>query len=319
MIYTVTFNPALDISGVVRKLVPNEKCYVHEEITTPGGNGINAGIVASRLNADVTLTGFLGGTNGETIASLLKKDSLKRRFVSIVGNSRMNVTVSQENSHQQTRLSFPGPRVHKVEWDGLLKVLEKAREGKDIIVLGGSLPPGISAAMVGKLVHTLRERNLFCMVDMPALILEKLIVKKPSFIKPNLQEFQELTKSKASGIKDVLNKMKSLHAKVSMICVSSVEGGALLSNGNEVWFGKTPKLAVKSTVGAGDSMVGAMAALLTEDRNTPVERLLRYGLAAASASLSERGLTLGSHKSMENFLPKIFLRPIRTSGPIKWE
>jgi tagatose 6-phosphate kinase len=86
MIYTFTFNPALDVSGVVAKLVPNEKSYVSSEKHSAGGNGINSGIVAHRLGEKVLLSGFLGGSNGEKIESLLKEENIPQRFVPILGD-----------------------------------------------------------------------------------------------------------------------------------------------------------------------------------------------------------------------------------------
>lgn len=313
MIYTITFNPALDVSGVVDELVPNEKSYVHDERCTPGGNGINAGVIAHRLGADVTLTGFLGGANGDVISSLLEKEKINHKFIQIQSSTRMNLTVSNKKDHKQTRLSFPGAKVRTVEWGQLIKLLEEVKGGRDLVVIGGSLPPGISAQKVSSLIRIFKKRKVYCMVDIPSQSLEKLLSAKPSFIKPNLKEFQELTKSKVNTIKGVLKEMRKLNKHVPLICVSSVEGGAILANENEAWFGKTPKLSIHSTVGAGDSMVGAMATMLEKDPNAPLDEILRVGLAASSATLSESGMTLGSYKSMRDFMPKIKVKNIDAS------
>ena len=310
MIYTITFNPALDVGGVVDNLVPNEKSYVHDQRCTPGGNGINAGIIAHRLGADVTLTGFIGGANGDVISSLLDKEKIHHEFIPIQSSTRMNVTVSNTKDHKQTRLSFPGARVRKAEWDQLIKFVEKIKAEEDLVVIGGSLPPGISTQKVSSLIRMLKRRKIFCMVDMPAESLGKLLNAKPCFIKPNLKEFQELTKSKVNTIKGVLKEMRKLNKHVPLICVSSVEGGAILANGSQAWFGITPKLSIHSTVGAGDSMVGAMATMLEKNPNAPLDDILRIGLAASSATLSESGMTLGSCKSMRDFMPKIKVKKL---------
>lgn len=309
MILTVTFNPALDVSGVVDNLVPNEKSYVFDEVHMPGGNGINAGIIARRLGGEVELSGFLGGANGEEIRELLKKEKVDQDFISIRGRTRMNLTVSNRNDHAQTRLSFPGPEIKKNEQKKLEEKIRSLSE-TDLLILGGSLPPGINPAFVLRLINLARMSKVKTMVDMPGHLLKEVIEGQPLFIKPNLVEFQGLIGKKVTTIKSVLSEARKYLDKVPLICVSSVEGGALLIKENEVWFGKIPKVKIYSSVGAGDSMVGAMGSLLVKDKKVSVKDLLQLGLAASCATLTEKGLTLGSKKEMLRYLPKIYLKKI---------
>ncbi len=99
-----------------------------------------------------------------------------------------------------------------------------------------------------------------------------------------------------------------------MQCISSVEGGALLVTKEHAWFGKIPKVKVQSTVGAGDSMVGAMAYAFVKEKRIlnakNCERMLRLGLAASCATLSNRGLTMGSASSIKKYSPEIFIEQI---------
>lgn len=174
MIYTVTLNPALDISGTVEELIPNEKSYVSNEIHTPGGNGINAAIIAHRLGAKVKATGFLGGSNGEEIKRLLDKTKLQHEFVSIAGNTRMNLTVSNCKTHKQTRLSFPGPQIRPRELKEMDEFFQ-ALTVSDMAVIGGSLPPGVSDKYVARLVKGLNKRGVMCLVDMPGSIMQEVL------------------------------------------------------------------------------------------------------------------------------------------------
>ena len=307
MILTVTFNPALDVSGLVENLVPNEKSYVFDEVHTPGGNGINSGRIAHRLGSEVTLTGFLGGSNGKEIQELLKVENLTTSFVPIKGKTRMNLTVSNKNTHTQTRLSFPGPEISKKEISLLIKKINTLSRS-DLLILGGSLPPGLEISCVKKLIQTAKKKKMICMVDMPGNLMKEVMSDKPDFIKPNLTEFQELTGKKVKTIGAVLKEARKLN--LPLICISSVEGGALLLNQNEAWFGKIPKVKIYSTVGAGDSMVGAMARMLEKNPETSLEKLLQWGLAASCATLTEKGLTLGSRKNIQKYLPDIELKNI---------
>lgn len=307
MIYTVTFNPALDVSGVVDQLIPNEKCYVHNEIHTPGGNGINAGIIAHRLRSDVVMTGFLGGSNGDEIRSLLEREKLNHQFVKIKGKTRMNISVLNKDDHLQTRLSFPGPSILKIESESLRRFLQNV-SANDIVIWGGSFTPCLDVPYILKLIKSLRRRGVRCLVDMPSDFLKDIMSAKPDFIKPNLVEFQKLVGKKVSTIKEVLPIVKKLLDSVPLICISSVEGGALLVNEHETWYGRIPQVKIRSTVGAGDSMVGAMAHLWDRQPNASLEELLRIGLAASCATLTERGLVLGARKSILKYRSKVFLK-----------
>ena len=125
MILTLTPNPALDVSGTVPKLVPNEKSYISHEMRLPGGNGINAARVAHRLGSEVITTGFLGGTSGLELLDLLKLEKIPNHFIEIQGQTRTNITISNNFSHEQTRLSFSGFRINKNEMTALLSEFKK--------------------------------------------------------------------------------------------------------------------------------------------------------------------------------------------------
>jgi fructose-1-phosphate kinase PfkB-like protein len=106
-IYTITSNPGLNISGTVEQLILKKKSYVSHEIYPPGGNGINAVIIAHRLKANLVATGFSGESNGKEIKEFLFKPKVKHRFLTISGNTRMNLTIPNRKTQKQTRLSFP--------------------------------------------------------------------------------------------------------------------------------------------------------------------------------------------------------------------
>lgn len=309
MIYTVTFNPALDVSGVVSHLIPDEKNYVRNEMHMPGGNGLNAGIIAHRLKRKVILTGLIGGGNGEEIKRLLDKNKIPHSFVEITGMTRMNLTIANKNDHHQTRLSFSGPLVKASEAKNLATFLHNVSP-KDSILLRGSLPPGLDTTYVVKLIKRCRSNGIRCLVDMPGNLLKDIITAKPSFIKPNLSEFQILVGKKVSSLKEVVQSARRLLDDVPIICVSSVEGGAILMSQHEVWFGKIPSVKIRSTVGAGDSMVGAMASLWERNPSASIEELLRLGLSASCATLTEPGLTLGSRKTILKYQSQMKLKKL---------
>ena len=131
-IYAATLNPALDLSGHVPRLLPNEKNYVLRQRLDPGGNGINAARMAARLGTQVTLLGFLGGSAGDQIEGLLKREksahTMRLAFTPIQNSTRTNVTVTNDSDHSQTRLTFPGPGISGAELKSLVHKVAAIRE-----------------------------------------------------------------------------------------------------------------------------------------------------------------------------------------------
>ena len=312
MIFSITLNPSLDLSGTVRELRFNEKNYIQDEHRSAGGNGINAGIIARRLGSNVVLGGFLGGATGDEVRSLLREKKVRMNFIKIRHQTRTNVTVSLQGSHQQSRFSFPGPQVTKTEFAKIFSLVRRLPKGA-MVLIGGSLPPGISPSDVATLVDYCYRREIPCVIDVPGEILKPLVKHRPFLIKPNLSELQAMSGKKITTIAGALPVLKNLHRNIPWVCLSSLEGGALLSGPSGKWFGSIPQIIVRSTVGAGDSMVGAMIHAFQEDE-TDGEAILRMGLAAAAATLTERGMELGSSKSIRSFQKKIYITPVSSAS-----
>jgi fructose-1-phosphate kinase PfkB-like protein len=125
MIYTITPNPALDLNGTVEKIVPNEKTYVHHETRFPGGNAINAARMIKKFGQPVIASGFLGGEIGKEVTALLKHEGIRCQFIQIQNHTRINITVSTQKTHLQTRFSFPGPQIQAQEIHDLNQWIQK--------------------------------------------------------------------------------------------------------------------------------------------------------------------------------------------------
>ena len=274
IILSITPNPSLDLSGIVTSLYQNEKSYVTSELRSPGGNAINAARVLNRLGVPVLATGFLGGHIGQEVRKFLDLDGVKNKFIQIEGSTRINVTVSNNSDHQQTRLSFPGPEIQKLEVQRLFKIFEVSKNVK-LLTIGGSLPMGFTFKHVKKLIKLAQQRRIPTVIDCPGQILKQIISARPLMIKPNLEEFHQLTGTPVKSIAAVEKEARKLLNQVPFICVSSVEDGTLLVTQDGSYFGRIPKIKIKSTVGAGDSMVGAMIAQLFRGNFSGAE-LLRW-------------------------------------------
>lgn len=307
-IYALTPNPALDLSGHVSRIIPNEKNYVYRPRIDPGGNSINAARIAHRLGADPILLGFLGGAAGDQLRSLLIDERLKPRFISIRGLTRTNVTVTNDHNHAQTRLTFPGPVIRKNEVRALLSQIKTLR-APGILLLGGSAPSSLTSRFYADVIRSAQARNIGIMADTPARDLKGILAAirstKLLLIKPNETELEQLVSKKLNSDAARSEAARKLLKKAVIVCVSLGARGAIVAYRNESWLVKPPQVRARGTVGAGDSMVGAMAAFFAERGLVTPERLeaagdevllkaARLGVAAGAATAMTEGTAQGS-------------------------
>lgn len=318
MIYTVTPNPALDLGGVVDEIAPNEKNYIRGESRYPGGNAINVARFLTRLGVPVVASGFLGGSIGGEIRNLLDEEGVAQDFVLIAGHTRISITVSNLSNHQQTRFSFPGPKIRPHEFEVLERRVSSLKP-EGLLVIGGSFPPGFSVFHLNRLIRSAQRRKVSVIIDIPGHLFKETHLKNVMFIKPNLSELEDHAGRKISSVPLIVNAARKLARDVRLVCISSVDGGALLVSGKSAWFGQPPRIKWKTTVGAGDSMVAAIAGELHQHKASAegfdveplMPELLKHGLAAAAATLSVPGTALGNPGDMRRFLGRVSVRRLK--------
>jgi 6-phosphofructokinase 2 len=329
-VYTLTPNPALDLSGHVSSLVPNEKNYVFAERRDPGGNGINSARIIHRMGeVPVYALGFIGGTTGREIEGLLSDEGVTMRFTKIRGNNRTNVTANNDADHRQTRLTFPGP---KIERDECIHLLERISSLKapGIFTVSGSLPEGLPKDFHRELAETAMDHGLGVIADVPAKLIGSLTKLRSTLlmIKPNLPELEEWAGKKLRSDKAIIEAARKLldrpdhRGLAALVVVSLAERGALLLCGDQVWMGHAPNIRARGTVGAGDSMVGAMASRLAlaelvtpadiwavEDFS-PLTDALAWGLAAGAATAESAGTSLARASEIRRLRKKIRIQSL---------
>jgi 6-phosphofructokinase 2 len=315
-IYTLTPNPALDLSGHVANLVPNEKNYVFDQRMDPGGNGINSARIIHRLarvgttgrsSVEVTALGFLGGSTGSEIERMLLAEGVRCRFTPISKPNRVNVTATNDADFKQTRLTFPGPKVTASERVALERQI-RALRAPGIFVLGGSLPLGVPPDFHSRLARIAGRAGLEVIADVPARLLGCFEGADPLLlIKPNLAELEDWAGKKLGSEREIIRAAEGLvyvgkktgrarsRGVASLVCVSLAERGALLLSAHGALRGIAPRVKAKGTVGAGDSMVGGFVFRLASHGIRDLKALedtLIWGMAAGAATAESEGTSL---------------------------
>lgn len=286
MVYTVTFNPAIDYVVRMDDLKLGEVNRASYEAMFFGGKGINVSIVLNELGIKSRTLGFTAGFTGEAIENGLRSMGIDADFVRLEkGNSRINVKIK---ANEETEINGQGPHIDDNALAALFEKLDNLKDG-DTLILAGSIPNSLPSDIYEKILQRLSGRNIKTVVDATKDLLLNVLKYKPFLIKPNNHELGEMFGIKLSTIEEIEEYARKLQEKGARNVLISMAGdGALLVDEN----GKTHisgvcKGIVKNSVGAGDSMVaGFVAGSLDGD----YEYALKLGTAAGGATAFSDGL-----------------------------
>lgn len=286
MVYTVTFNPAIDYViytdemkiGTVNR-AENEKIYF-------GGKGINVSIILNELGIKSEALGFVAGFTGEAIEKGMAKYGIKTDFVHLdEGFSRINVKI---RSSSETELNGQGPKVPEEKINALFKKFDKIQDG-DTIVLAGSIPSSLPLDIYEKILKSLQNKNVRTVVDATGDLLMNVLKYKPFLIKPNNFELGEIfgvTLKTIEDISDCALKLKEMGA-VNVLISMAGDGALLVDEDGKIHVCGVCKGNVKNSVGAGDSMV---AGFIAGCEKKSYEYALKLGTAAGGATAFSEGL-----------------------------
>lgn len=283
MIYTITFNPALDYTIKMQNLKLKEINRSEKEYILPGGKGINVSIILKELEIDSTALGFIAGFVGEEIEKKVKEYGIKTDFINIENeNSRINVKIT--TPYGETAINGKGPTIGKTYMELFYQKIEKIEKG-DTLILSGSIPKGVSEDIYENICENLEKKDVKIIVDATGNLLLKTLKYKPFLIKPNQEELGELFGVKISNQEEAIEYAKKLKQKgAKNVLISMGSRGAILVDENGYSYKREPlnKGKQKNTVGAGDSMVAGFIAGYQMFHN--YERALEMGMAAGMAT-----------------------------------
>ena len=288
MIYTITFNPALDYIGRLVNLKPGTINRRIQEYVLGAGKRINVAIVLNNLGMDTTALGFIAGFTGEEIVTQLKKFGVKEDFIRLrEGLTRINVKVKA--SDEETEINGRGPIIATDELEALYKQLDALTE-KDTLILAGSIPSSLPSDMYELIMERLQHKNIRIVVDATKDLLTKVLPYKPFLIKPNNHELSEIFGRTLSTKDQLVEAAKTLQEKGAQHVLISMagDGAILVSADGTVYTSPAPKGTLVNSVGAGDSMVAGF--ITGYEKTGDLQEALYWGISSGSASAYSENL-----------------------------
>ena len=305
MIYTVTLNPALDKTVEIPGFALDRVNRITDMRTDPGGKGINVSKVISKLGGKTIATGILGGAAGKAILKALEEMGLESDFYFAEGETRTNLKVVDRENHTNTDINEPGLTVSpRILGELLGRLLEKL-EGNDLVVLSGSLPKGAPKDTYGAWVKACKRKGAKVILDADGELFAEGIKASPYLVKPNNHELSRHVGRELETRQDLEQAARTLMEEygIKKVVVTMGSEGALYVTETETIYAEGLKVKVGSTVGAGDSVVAALA--FAEESGMTMEEAVRLSTAAGAANVMCSGTQAAEYEVIEELMPKV--------------
>lgn len=286
MVYTVTFNPAVDYIVHTKELRAGATNRSDSEEIYFGGKGINVSIVLSELGVKSKALGFVAGFTGAAIERGVSEKGIDADFVHLSGGfSRINVKIK---SDEETELNGQGPKIPDEAVQQLFAKLDELQDG-DTLVLAGSIPSSLPSDIYERILARLSGRKIRTVVDATKDLLVKVLKYQPFLIKPNNFELGEIFGVELHTTDEIVKYAEKLHEMGARNVLVSMagDGAVLLDETGKTHVCGVCRGTVKNSVGAGDSMV---AGFIAGCERGGYEYALKLGTAAGGATAFSEGL-----------------------------
>ncbi|MBI4497224.1 MAG: 1-phosphofructokinase [Chloroflexi bacterium] len=310
MIITLTPNPAVDHTSIVDCLKVGTVNRFQYSYLDPAGKGINVSRMVHRLGWPTIAFGFLAGELGVIVEKALTDEGVDYHFVRIPGQTRLNTTIVERTSGTATSLHGPGPAVdgeHIARLENLLRFWLQAGR---VLVLAGSLPPGVPTDIYATYLHLAHAKGVKTILDADGEPLRRGVAARPYLIKPNVAEAERLLGRALPDLPAVVDGARELARCFGAIVVISMGAqGAVCIQGEKGWHAVPPAVERHSTVGSGDAMVAGLAVALARGDN--IVEGLQMGTAAGAATAMTPGTALGTVEDVAALLPRVEIAELR--------
>jgi len=304
-ILTVTLNPALDVTTSVGRLQPRHKLRCSAPRYDAGGGGANVSRAIKLLGGTSCAFVALAGAMGHQYRDILVAAGIDSEIWESDGETRFSLTVMEDASGEHFRFVLPGPAFEPGQAETLLgKLAATIASGYRFVVASGSLPPGLPQDYYGKVARLTREAGAAFVVDAAGPALAATFAERPYLVRLNHREAQELIGGDNS--EEAAHKLTEdlIERRVAEVVVVTVgDQGAIVAAERTRLRIHPPRVQVKSSVGAGDSFVGALVLGLA--KGWPLEDACRFGVAAAASAVTTPATELCERAATERYFREI--------------
>jgi 6-phosphofructokinase 2 len=305
MIYTLTQSPSLNRTVDVEEILYDDVNAIIEEKNSAGGKGIDISRVIKELGGQSIALGFIGGYNGLELEGRLVNEGILCDFTRINDEIRSHLTIYQRKKNMQTLLSTSGPEIKPFEVSALYNKIREVPTDS-YVVLCGAMPRGMSNNFFAQSITTLKEKGVKVILDADEETLARGVDAGPFLIKPNIHEFGRLIGKNITDMEEIFEEAKPFLGVVDYIVVSAGVRGVAGVSKEGSYHVAPPKVKVRSSIGAGDSLVAGMVYALSKGGS--FEESLALGVACGTASTLKPGNQLCTKEDIEIIKKDIIIK-----------
>lgn len=281
MIYTITLDPALERTLDVEEFIYDDVNHIIGEERRAGGKGIDVSRVVKELGGYSIALGFVGGYNGHEVEGRVVNEGIVCDFTYTSGETRTDIVINQKKKTMQTLLSASMSPVNAVE------VTQFYSRMKDIppdsyVVMVGPIPEGVNQTLWAQLITVLKDKHIKVVLDADNKALKEGVKAGPFLIKPNVHELSRLVDKNVKEMEETVEQASPLLEQVEHIVISMGARGAVGISNKERIHVTPPKVNVKSSLGAGDALIGGLVFAL--DKGADFSDALALGVSCGTAS-----------------------------------
>lgn len=304
MILSITLNPCIDKTIYLDQLEVGSYNRVKNTRTDLAGKGINVSTVLNHLKEDTMCMGFNFRNNGSMLDRVLDERGLKHKFVPVEGSIRTNIKLFDQSCQVMTEVNEAGSFVTSSAVNRLLDEVDAFLEHTHILVMSGSIPPGVPTDIYQRLIHMAHKKDVKTVLDAAGEPFLLGLEEKPFLIKPNSLEFEQAFKKEIrSGASPLEVARHIVDGGIPYLCISMGADGALLLDKEHAYRAKPLPVEPKGLTGAGDSMVAGICYAIRKRLGSA--DMLRYAMAAAGGSIRQEGTILAKEKDVKELLPLV--------------
>ncbi len=303
-VVTLTFSPALDVATSVDVVTPSRKLRCEAPRQEPGGGGINVARVVQRLGTDAVAVAPLGGERGRMVAERLMDEGVTVEQVVVDQTIRQSFAVTEESTGHQFRFVLPPQRLDSDEADRCVNATCDLASSARCVVVSGSIDLPDVGEILSSIVEVVRPTPV--LIDTSGDALDAALNSGAALVKPSARELAALVGRSLDTEGDITAAATEVieRSTVEALLVSIGSGGAVLARSGRppVRF-RAPTVRVRSTIGAGDSLVAGIATGFATGLD--LIDAIRLGIAAGTATVMTEGTALCDPAVVDELLPLV--------------
>ncbi len=304
MIATVTLNPAIDKSLTVPRFEVGKTNRGEVARTDAGGKGVNVAQATKRFGLPVCALGLVAGRNGRFILEALSAAGIPADFITVPGETRVNLKIHDPMSGTETEINEPGFRVSLACLSEMRRKIEAYAPRCEVMIFSGSLPLDAPPETFGDFITIAKNCGAKCILDTAGAALRHGLAAGPCLIKPNRAEVEGLLQKPLRTSHELAEAARTLIAMgTQQVVISLGAEGALGATQDEVLIARPPAVKVQSSIGAGDTMVAVLAFALVE--GMPFRQAFRLAVAASAATVAMEGTKVADFAAAQDLVPQV--------------